>query len=921
MSNKTDLQSNGFSELHFLWPDLFKLASEAEINVKNLPDFCAVRLRGFIELMLVHIFNYINLQIINEENLFDRLKTLEQAKYLNSEILSKFHSIRLLGNKAAHNKSILPSQAESLICDAQSLSEWFCRFMRPDLKWQTEGRNVVPETDLGLGGIEKNLVEVELKHVEKPFLERNVWNINEQANIALADLNPEKRRLHTNITIREAFDFDVELSEDQERCISKLEAFLLDDNKRVFILKGFAGTGKTFLATGLTRFLLARGCNFSLAAPTGRAAKVIGSKTKQPAKTLHNLIYDFRDMADEDEEGSSTYKMISKVKQNYTPINSVYIVDEASLLSDMFSESEFFRSGSGHLLRDLIAHVEVRRSDNQRKIIFIGDPNQLTPIDALNSPALSKEYLDQEFGLKSVEYDLTEIVRQKAESMILHNVEPIRKSISSGQYKKLSFTFNEDLVELKADKVIPHYMKIREVRGLQAPIIITFSNAEAQNFNKAVRSQIFPNKPSVTAGDIMISSANGFCGSHYVANGEILHIVSIEEEVSRKNIQLSKKIRGTDKTEKTNVELVFRSVNISLPMLEGEDLVLNTTLLANFLHENDTNLDENIQRALFVDFLTRHKDLDRKKQPEEFKFALRSDHYFNALKLRFGYAVTCHKAQGSEWSHVIVSCPTSQDPRTESNFRWLYTAMTRSSNKLYLINPPNRHNLQLSSGTGWNDPYQDAAVPGQNASTSTLNINKELLPTDGIQVFPSQMEFARWLQDQVGNHISGTGIKIERVDPHQYREIYFFERGKETARVDITYKGNFTISGTTSPKPNHLSEEVLKHLDPIISKTFSKKDSNSGPLSSPSKQFLTEYHEQLLATLLDKNITVENFKEQDWNLRYKVSRNSNNVVFDIFFNKKEQLTKYRPVNPAKSPALELVELQNDVKAVIGDLSL
>ncbi|GAW33631.1 type I restriction enzyme EcoKI subunit R [Roseovarius sp. A-2] len=214
-SNGSNQQGGGFAFLQSLWPDLFALAVEAENAVNSMPDFSALRLRGFTEAMVVHIFKYINLQLIAEESQFDRLKVLEEDGYLNSEILSKFHTIRKLGNKVAHNGSVSTCQADSLLEDAWSLAAWFCRFMRPEIDWLTPGRTVSSEpTPNVVDAHEISPAAPEPWGIVTRFPEERVKRIHEQANAALTQLDPEVRQLRTQITLREAFD--VELNEDQE---------------------------------------------------------------------------------------------------------------------------------------------------------------------------------------------------------------------------------------------------------------------------------------------------------------------------------------------------------------------------------------------------------------------------------------------------------------------------------------------------------------------------------------------------------------------------------------------------------------------------------------------------------------------------------------------------------------------------------
>ncbi|MCE8540217.1 AAA family ATPase [Ruegeria pomeroyi] len=893
----------GFGLLLPLWPDLHTLAAEAEQNADKLPDFSTIRLRSFSEAMVCHLFRHHDLPLNDDETHFNRLQILQHEKLLDRRVLGLLHTIRKLGNIAAHNKRpVSAGEARDLIEDARSLAAWFCLHMRPDIDWKTRSFSprIAPTADQNTS--------------------LGVHPVGARENKAQkrgAGLETLVRPPQTRISLRDMFE--EELTADQLRCISALDEFLANDTQRLFLLKGYAGTGKTFLAGGLTELLLAQGRMFSLAAPTGRAAKVIAKKTGQSARTIHSLIYDYSDMTEQtedDHDESATFKMIAKVRNNEDPIDAVAIIDESSLVSNVYSESEFFRSGSGHLLQDLIAHMGSTHSGNARKIIFIGDPAQLPPIGMSTSPALDADYLRETFGLDATCYELTEIVRQKAESAVIRNVIPLRESIVSGRFSSLTFSFDDDVIPLSNDSVTPLYMKIREGRGPQAPIIVTHSNAEAATFNRAIRAMLFPGMTTVAAGDSVIVAANGFCGPHYVTNGEILRIDSVEETIERRSVQLLQKIGNSDISEPVNVPLNFRDVTVTLPHPDGDNVVLKAKILDDFLHGDDANLDSAKQRALYVDFLKRHKHVDRNRDRDEFQLALRSDPYFNALRLRFGYAVTCHKAQGGEWSHVIVSCSTRQNPRSSDYFRWLYTAMTRTSGKLYLVDPPD---IRLkAAGTGWVTPSTtksgaqspEAGPPDQRA------MGREPDGEGHSPTLSPQSLFRTWLQTEIRNSLADTGIEIEDIAHHQYREAYFFKRGADAVRIDIGYKGNWTVSSVNCPKPDGFAEEVMTRIAGLSGQKPGTGTSSSAIAVAPDRPFLRDFHDRMIAALSKKGITMVSLRELQWSQRYVLARGPDSVTVDIFFNGKNQLTRFMPVNPSPSPTASLVDLQDDVRTVL-----
>ncbi|WP_245282897.1 ATP-dependent DNA helicase, partial [Neorhizobium galegae] len=488
---------DSFAFLQQFWPDLAELGRKAEQAEDQEPDLVAIRLRGLTEAMVLKLLNHLGLSFDPNEAHFDRLVQIENADLLDARLMSKFHTIRKVGNNAAHNCNITNQQASSLLEDAWSLSSWFCRFMRPDVQWFTPMRRSAvqeriadaspPDRQPTVPGGQPNVLR---------FPEERVRRIHEQVARAMGEVDPRIRQLRTRITLHEAFTET--LSGDQSACLDQLQAFLADPKQRVFLLKGYAGTGKTFLAKGITEFLAAQGRAFRLAAPTGRAAKIISEKTGREARTAHSQIYDFGDLreytAGDDELGSETFKFYAKIRSNQDQANAVYIVDEASLLSDVYSESEFFRSGTGYLLHDLISYVGFNHGETDRKIIFVGDPAQLPPVGMYTSPALDAEYLRQHFGLKAVGYELKDVLRQKADSGVIRNVMPLRESLSAGSFSSLGFVFDDDVQRLRADDILPLYMSSRTESGPMASIVIARSNSEAADLNRSIRGALFPGR-------------------------------------------------------------------------------------------------------------------------------------------------------------------------------------------------------------------------------------------------------------------------------------------------------------------------------------------------------------------------------------------------------------------------------------------
>lgn len=888
-----------FVGLLLISPKLFKLAHDAERLCASEPDLAAMRLRGLCEGIVDEVFSYIGLSTTEAPTQFERLRVLQQDSYVPPPILARFHAIRLMGNKAAHNGVVTVQQASELLEDAEALCPWSCRFLRPEFDWAKPLALLVrAEISLQSPPIGQNIVE---------FPMERVLRISDHAARLSQEIAQHIPPMRSKLALTDAFDSV--LNEDQARAVAALDAFLRDDKANVFLLCGYAGTGKTFLASGLTQYFLAQGRQFSLAAPTGRAAKVIAEKTGQEASTLHRLIYNYSATEFADEEADQSYKIIAKVAENATATNAVTVIDEASLIADIYTESEFFRSGSGFLLRDLVQFMGLNAPGTHRKLIFLGDPAQLPPVGMNRSPALDASYLREHFQAEVSGYTLTEVVRQKSDSSILKNVLPLRKSLEVGQFPRLSFDYDDDVVRLGTDQVAGLYLKIREQRSIDAPMIVTWSNAEAALFNNTIRARLYPDHDRVCAGDQVIAASNTLSDGRLVANGEFFRVHSAAPVIERRSVSLKRRNRESGEVETVDIALSFRDVSLS-PVSAGEDAgAFSVKILDGFLHGPDGAPDSDTLRALYVDFATRHKELDRRRNKDEFLQVLKSDPYFNALRLKFGYAVTCHKAQGGEWSHVVVKAPRRGDPRNRDSFRWLYTAMTRASGKLYMVDPPE----VTIAGQGWGNDAQGAMPTGApNPDEYAANrSNSEMTPP----VSP-ESAFKAALQDRVLVCLLGHDITIEDVAYYPYRAAFYFKHGADAERIDISWKGNCTVSAVTPTHPGPLWERLQPLLASLVGRKPAADASAPGQIQPPGRPFLHSLHDSFTNALAKRGIIVAGLTEYDWNLRYDLGRGDDAVTIDIWFDGKNRIKRFTPVRPSRSPSASLIALQQDVQEVL-----
>ncbi|MBL0065538.1 MAG: AAA family ATPase [Bacteroidetes bacterium] len=604
------------------------------------------------------------------------------------------------------------------------------------------------------------------------------------------------------------------LSQGQETALTKLEAFLAGP-VQVFMLKGYAGSGKTTILKGLVEYLNTIEMDYSLMAPTGRAAKVIREKTGQEAYTIHRSIYSFEDMV-EIEEGDSFFYYY-KIRNNTDVAGKIFIVDEASMLSDAKSEGEFFRFGSSHILSDLIAYTRVAQPNVNSKIIFVGDPCQLPPVGDNSSKAFEANYLKEHFNISSEETEMKEVKRQGGDSGILRAAAKIRKSISARFFNDFNSRSNGKAI------LNPTYEAFLDTwqEAASPKIIIASKNKTCLDLNLQIRERRFGNADlPVQKSDIVIMGGNNYRKG--VFNGEFAVINEVSDTVTQRTIAL----RGNNP-----VTLYWRDVELVFPDAESNNKIVKGKILENFLY-GDNHLKPEETQALYVDFTTRHKGL--KPKTEEFKEAIMQDEFFNCLLMKYGYAVTCHKAQGGEWDNVFTvwdndnkedfDCFTDKQRRAgktnQDFYRWAYTAITRASKTLYALNPPFFNSYSAMA-------FLDATVlnvlnelTGNEIQTEEISLDNEML---------QQLSQFNLLEEpiQLQDHF----IKVRQAVRKQYIDViewekvgyeirYSFTREQDRAVFKTFVNGKYEFRNTISPMPNlspnsainNTLVEILCHL-------------------------------------------------------------------------------------------------------------
>ena len=705
----------------------------------------------------------------------------------------------------------------------------------------------------------------------------------------------------------EAFFDGVTLTEQQRSLLGELERFFADRKRRVFLLRGYAGTGKTFLLRGVTAWLEAREREMMLAAPTGKAAKVLGHKTGRQAYTMHKSIYsqkDIREYREEGVDGSETYKFYFALRNNEDASDTVYIVDEASMVGDRSQEGEFFRFGSGRLLSDWIEYVNPDHNDHDKKLIFVGDAAQLPPVGMDFSPALDAGYLRERFGLESTEFELTEVVRQRSGSAILRQATKLRRALAEERFDELLLESDgEEIVAVDPEKWREAYLRASGGRLDDETILIARSNRLVQGYNRQIREAFFPGRSEITAGDRIIVTANNYAHERFISNGEFGTVMEADESVERVTVPLKKRNETTGQVETLKVALSFRRAVIRFRDPDGMAFDVEGPILENLLESQQPGLSSEENRALYIHFLMRHRHL--KRGTAEFRDALMDDPYFNALKVKYGYAITAHKAQGSEWKRVFLHGRTGIPPLSRESFRWFYTALTRSRERLYTLYAP-----RIAYGSTLREVPRPVArqLPpeGKPAAAST--------PSGSLE---------EWIAAEVRRLLEGSGVAVERVEHQQYCELYHFSRGPELAAVRIHYNGKGRVSRILPAGRDELSVRIAGMLAPMEGASPAERKIPERPGAGKAQEpnfaeaFLRKHYEFLRERLEPRGIRIEGVEHHPWLEKYRFRRGEEHGVINFHYNGKKRFSSYAPEYKRGSSEAFLREIVDTIKVEEG----
>lgn len=455
-----------------------------------------------------------------------------------------------------------------------------------------------------------------------------------------------------------------ELTADQKLLFEKLADFIFStQNNRIFLLKGYAGTGKTSSVSAVVKSLKKLKINSVLLAPTGRAAKVFSYYSGYPAFTIHKKIYRQKSASD----GFGSFSLDRNLHKD-----TFFIVDEASMINNASYDASVF--GSGRLLDDLIEYVY---NGNNCRIILIGDTAQLPPVGIEESPALEASELEM-YDLEVDEIELTEVIRQAQESSILTNANYLRSLMASNDFSISGFPVfnihNEDVERIGGADLIEAISGAYDRYGMDEVIIINRSNKRANKYNEGIRNAVLYRESKLSEGDLLMIVKNNYFWTEkikeidFLANGDIVEVVRIHGYQDLYDLHFA---------------------DISLRLIDYNDIEIKVKIILDTLSIESAALTMDDNRKLFNSVLEDYADIPLKKDRIK---KVKENPYFNALQVKFSYAITCHKAQGGQWKVVFLDQGyITEEMINKEYLRWLYTAFTRPTEKLFLVNFPDKY--------------------------------------------------------------------------------------------------------------------------------------------------------------------------------------------------------------------------------------
>jgi exodeoxyribonuclease-5 len=446
-------------------------------------------------------------------------------------------------------------------------------------------------------------------------------------------------------------------TDDQSDALKKIASYICDNNNDViFLMTGYAGTGKTSVISSIVKTLDMLRMRSVLLAPTGRAAKVLSSYSGKQAFTIHKKIYRQKSSKD----GLGSFLLDRNLHKD-----TFFIVDEASMVSNSSGDSSLF--GSGRLLDDLLEFVY---SGTECKLILVGDTAQLPPVGSILSPALDPASLGG-YGFGLISCELRQVVRQSETSGVLMNATRVRLQVAENNlvHPSIDCINYKDTVRITGEELIDEISSAYGTCGMEGTIIVVNSNKQANRYNQGIRNRIFFREEEISPGDMVMVVKNNYFiideeedGAGFIANGDIAEVRKIRKYEERYGFHFA------------DMVLKFPDYNLEI----------EAKVMMDVLHLDTPALPSDKNKELYQNILADYLYLKTRRKQFE---AVKNNPYFNALQIKFAYAVTCHKAQGGQWERVFIDQGMFNRNEISIDYlRWFYTALTRSTDKVYLVN-------------------------------------------------------------------------------------------------------------------------------------------------------------------------------------------------------------------------------------------
>ena len=653
----------------------------------------------------------------------------------------------------------------------------------------------------------------------------------------------------------------------------------MSSDASVFILRGYAGTGKTTMVRQIAEYISTLR-KVLLMAPTGRAARILGKKTGMAASTIHKGIYSF-ERIETDNDSREDMKYVFPIMSVNEKV--AVIVDEASMLSARKVEQELFVFGTSNLMEDLLTFVKPSFGG---KLVFVGDPAQLPPVGENVSQALNAEYFTSR-GMKVIEEELTEVLRQDGDSIVLRNAMKIRKLLGSETRNNLVFEEKEgEVVSLGGAKdLLDKYIETRSQTQRNDCVMICFSNRSAMEYNQEIRERLYKEKsPELKVGDILMVVQNNYGLDRM--NGEFVLVEGIgERKVLNTPVYIQE---GGNKVKKT-----IRQEFMRITVRGANGLPSGCLLLLDLLNNGKPSLTVDEMKALYINFCIRYPKLE--PGTKSFADALAADEYYNCLRAKYGYAVTGHKCQGGEWANVFVDY-SGRTGLSDDCLRWAYTATTRSKKMLYIANLPHItpfEKFRMDSIGKCKKIDEECRVFG--------NVEKSPFHADSAPLFLH----AKYMC--IRRNLEYSQFSVERVECQQYKDIYYIMTPDGVERYDITYNGAGIFRPAVPEIRTHHTVLVKEMLD----------NERAMPLIFdyvPSGEVYARIYTLIRSACDGLNVLITNVVEhEDYSVNYYMYTSGTMSYLKFYVDKKGFITYAKPQSLIGEEDKDLQKVINDIQ--------